>query len=145
MELRVTVRVAASFAATKELPTILWNPELHFRFHKRSPLVHSQTNPVHSTLSYLSKIHLNIIHPSSRRKERPRRWMDAFFLSGLCALPISSSWHGAYIQKTAAKLLWSFTQSGKWWHKYENNFLTNSITALPKEPIILNWADTNEN
>jgi hypothetical protein len=47
--------------------------------------------------------------------------------------------------RVAAKLLWSFTQNDKLWHKYENNLLTNSIIVLPKERIILNWADTNEN
>jgi hypothetical protein len=56
---------AANCAATQELPKILWNPKVHCRLHK-SPLlvpILSQIDPAHTTLSYLSKIHFNIVHP----------------------------------------------------------------------------------
>jgi hypothetical protein len=56
---------AVSCAATQEIPSILWNPKVHYRVHK-SPLpvfMLSRINPVHTTPSYLSKIHSNIIHP----------------------------------------------------------------------------------
>jgi hypothetical protein len=55
---------AANCAATQELPSILWNPEVHYRVHK-SPLlvpILSQIDPIHTIPSYISKIHFNILH-----------------------------------------------------------------------------------
>jgi hypothetical protein len=46
---------AASYAVTQEVPSILWNPKVHYSVHKSPPLV-----PI---LSYICKIHFNIIHP----------------------------------------------------------------------------------
>jgi hypothetical protein len=54
---------AANCAATQELPSILWNPKVHYRIHK-SPLpvpVLSQIDPVHTIPPYLSEIHFNIV------------------------------------------------------------------------------------
>jgi hypothetical protein len=57
---------AANCAATQEIPSILWNPKVHYRVHKSLPLVTllSTIIPVHTIPSYLSKIHFSIIHVS---------------------------------------------------------------------------------
>jgi hypothetical protein len=81
---------AANCAATQELPSVLWNPNVHYRVHKNPPLVPilSQIDLIHTIPSCLSNIHFNIIHP-------PTSWSSYMHLSSLPfvlhALPISSS------------------------------------------------------
>jgi hypothetical protein len=56
---------AASSAVTQELPNIFLYLKIHYLVQKSTPLVPtlSQINPIHTTPSYLSKIHFNIVHP----------------------------------------------------------------------------------
>ena len=57
------------FAASQEIPRILWNPKVHYRTHKHPPPVPilCQPNPVHISTSHLLEIHPNITHPSTPR------------------------------------------------------------------------------
>ena len=55
---------ANGFAASQEIPRILWNPKVHYRTHKRPPPlpILGQPNPVH-----IPTFHLLEIHPISLR------------------------------------------------------------------------------
>jgi hypothetical protein len=58
---------AKLFAASQEIPRILWNPKVHFLIYKCSPPVSilSQPNPVHNPISHFLEIHININLPSA--------------------------------------------------------------------------------
>jgi hypothetical protein len=55
---------AANCAAPRELTSILWNPEIHHRIHISPPSV-PILSQIDAIPTYLSKIHFNIVHPST--------------------------------------------------------------------------------
>ena len=58
---------ANRFAASQEIPLILWNPKIHYGIHN-CPLpvpIQKQLDPVQTSTSHFLKIQLNIILPST--------------------------------------------------------------------------------
>ena len=78
------------FAASQEIPRILWNPKVHYHTHKRPPLVPilGQPNSVPIPTSHLLKIHPNIIHPSTPMS--PQWSLSSGFPTKILYAPLSS-------------------------------------------------------
>ena len=78
------------FAASQEIPRILWNPKVHYRTHKRPPPVPvlGRPNPVHIPTPHLLEIHPNIIHPSAPRS--PQWSLPSGFPTKTLYTPLSS-------------------------------------------------------
>jgi len=76
------------FAASQEIPHILWNPNVHYRIHKCPPPVPilSQFDLLHNPTSHFLKIHLNINFPTTPGS---RKW--SLFLEFLHQNPVHSS------------------------------------------------------
>jgi len=78
----------------QEFPHILWNPKVHYNFHKNLPLV-PILNQIYSVLSFLlyfPMIHSNIIFPSTSGSSKwslhfsfPTKNFYAFFFMPMCA------------------------------------------------------------
>jgi hypothetical protein len=65
---RAYKQLSTTLQATRAILSISWNPKVHYRIHNSLPLVSipSQSNRIHTTPSYLSKIsaHLSLGFPS---------------------------------------------------------------------------------
>jgi hypothetical protein len=78
-----------------KFPACLWNPKIHYRFNKNTPLapVLSQMDPVHTLPLYFFKINVNVIFSPMPRPSKwslPFRSSDQNFVS-ISHLPTISS------------------------------------------------------
>jgi hypothetical protein len=57
---------ASNRSVSQQIPHLLWNPNIHYRLHNRTPVDSnlSQMNPVHILIPYFNNVYFNIIIPS---------------------------------------------------------------------------------
>jgi hypothetical protein len=69
---RVLLEKLTGFSVSQEIHRMSWNPKVHFCVHKWPPPapILGQIDPVYTRISYIQKIHLNIIPPSTPGSKR---------------------------------------------------------------------------
>jgi hypothetical protein len=97
---------ANSHSASQEFPRLSWNPKVHCRVHKSSPLVPllSLTNPVHTLPIYILKIDSNIILPSTPGTSE---WSLSFRFSDQIFVHTSHLPHACHSKWTTFKWVWA--------------------------------------
>jgi hypothetical protein len=142
----------ANCAATQKLTNILWNPKDQCCVYKSPRPVRnlSQINSVHTTQSYLSNIHLNVIHPTyilvflvvfSFLAYQPTAYMHSFSPSirATCPSPSHPPWlhHSSYAwRKVQVMKLLIMQPSPTSWHficprsKYSPQHSLSSCSSL---------------
>jgi hypothetical protein len=83
---------AANCVATQELPSILWNPKVHYRYHKGSPLVPGpdRSSPYHPYPISLRPILTLSTHLCLGVLSGLSFWLSHQYPSHLCHMPCPS-------------------------------------------------------
>jgi len=112
---------ASSHSAGEETPRLLWNPKIHYSFHKGLPLSLSWARWIQSTVTplYFPKIHSNVILPSMSKSSKwslpfslPTKVLCAFLASPIratCLARLISLDLLTLIMFGEAYKLWSFS------------------------------------
>jgi hypothetical protein len=124
------------FAASQEIPRILWNPKVHYPIHKfPSPVsILSQLNPVHTSTSHFLKIHLNIILPSTPGSPQ---WSLSLRFPHLNAVYVSPLPHMSYMLRPS--------HSSRFYHPHNSgwgvqNMEINYILYIIVNSIYSRWS-----
>ena len=116
------------FAASQEIPRILWNPKVHYRTHNRPPPVPilGQPNPVHIPSSEHLQIHPNIIHPSTPRCSQ---W---FLPSGFATKTLYTPSPHPYAPHALPISLFSILSPAQYWVRSTNHLAPRyAVSSIP--------------
>jgi len=126
---------ANRFAATQEIPRILWNPKVHHRLHKCPPPVPilSQLDPVHNPTFYFLKIHLIIVLPSTPGSPQWSLSLRVPYQNPVHAFPLP---HTSYMPRPSHSS-WFYHSHNIGWAPHYAVFIHSPVTSSLLGPNIL--------
>ena len=131
---------ANRFAASQEIPRILWNPKVHYRFHKSVPVpILSQLDPVHTPTSHFLKIQLNIKFPSTSGSSK---WSLSFSFPHKNPLYTSPLPRTRYMFRSSHSSRFDHSNSIGWAVQIRTTQLTIYLQFIGKARRLNQWLDS---